>query len=43
MRKTINCNTGWTFHEGFSADYAAALRKGEAVNLPHNAVDLPYN
>ncbi|MCM5559896.1 glycoside hydrolase family 2 TIM barrel-domain containing protein [Pleomorphomonas sp. JP5] len=43
MRKTINCNTGWTFHEGFSADLAAAFRKGVAVNLPHNAVDLPYN
>ena len=43
MRKTINCNTGWTFHQGFSADLAAAFRKGEAVNLPHNAVELPYN
>ncbi|MBS1182003.1 MAG: lacZ, partial [Proteobacteria bacterium] len=43
MRKTINCNTGWTFHQGFSADLAAAFQKGEAVDLPHNAVDLPYN
>ena len=32
MRKTINCNTGWTFHQGFSADLAAAFR-GEELRL----------
>ena len=34
MRKVINCNTGWTFHECFSADLAAAFAKGAAVDLP---------
>ena len=32
MRKTINCNTGWTFHEGFSADYAAALNRARLAS-----------
>ncbi|WP_028725545.1 glycoside hydrolase family 2 protein [Paracoccus zeaxanthinifaciens] len=39
MRETLKLNDGWTFAPGH-ADPAAVLA-GQAVRLPHNAVDMP--
>jgi len=43
MRSVVSFNDSWTFHEGFAPDLTAALASGQAVTLPHNAVDLPFN
>lgn len=43
MRNLTNFNQSWTFHEGFSPELAGQLNDGEAICLPHNAADMPYN
>ncbi|MEK1930087.1 MAG: sugar-binding domain-containing protein, partial [Pararhizobium sp.] len=43
MRTLASFNDAWIFHEGFSPDLAGTLRDGQAVSLPHNAVELPFN
>ena len=43
MRDVRLFNDHWTFHEGFDDGLASAIRAGEAVRLPHCAVELPLN
>lgn len=43
MRSLANFNENWTFHEGFSPELAKTFREGQAVSLPHSAVELPFN
>ena len=43
MRSVQKINDGWTFHADFSQDLVANAKPGEAVRLPHNAVDLEMN
>lgn len=43
MRALELFNDGWVFTQGFDATAKTTLRAGEAVRLPHNAVDLPFN
>jgi beta-galactosidase len=43
MRSVIAFNDSWTFHEGFTPALAAEFRAGQSINLPHNAVELPFN
>ena len=43
MRSVVSFNDSWLFHEGFEPGFAAELRDGRPVSLPHNAVDLPFN
>ncbi|WP_341486559.1 glycoside hydrolase family 2 TIM barrel-domain containing protein [Pararhizobium sp. A13] len=43
MRTLASFNDAWTFHKGFSPDLVRALREGQAISLPHNAVELPFN
>lgn len=43
MRSVVSFNNSWTFHEGFTVDLTRTLGNGQAVSLPHNAVDLPFN
>lgn len=43
MPHTTNINTDWQFHEGDAPELRQQARRGRAVTLPHNAVDLPYN
>ena len=43
MRRYESFNGNWTFSEGFDAARAGQLLSGEAVRLPHTAVELPYN
>ena len=40
MRTIQKLVSGWTFHTDFSEQLIAQLRPGQAVRLPHNAVDL---
>ena len=40
MRTVSKLVTGWTFHTSFSPALIAKATPGEAVRLPHNAVDL---
>ncbi len=42
MRSYIDFNDGWVFHEGFTGALTTELAPGEAVRLPHNAVELPF-
>jgi beta-galactosidase len=41
MGRITAFNDDWTFHEGFDARLTREASEGEAVRLPHNAVDLP--
>ncbi|MDQ0457767.1 glycoside hydrolase family 2 protein [Rhizobium paknamense] len=43
MRRYESFNKGWTFTEGFSAARAGELLAGEVIQLPHTAVELPFN
>ncbi|WP_027487550.1 glycoside hydrolase family 2 protein [Allorhizobium undicola] len=43
MRRYESFNKGWTFTEGFSAAHAGEMLAGEVVQLPHTAVELPFN
>ena len=43
MRIVTNINQGWTFHEGFSDQLKLSVVAGQAITLPHNAVDMPFN
>lgn len=43
MRNITKLNAGWTFHSNFSSGLIAQPSPGEAVRLPHNAVDLEMN
>ena len=43
MRSVLDFNEGWVFHEGCAKDLLTALAPGEAIRLPHNAVELPYS
>ncbi|MDO5630886.1 MAG: glycoside hydrolase family 2 TIM barrel-domain containing protein [Paracoccus sp. (in: a-proteobacteria)] len=43
MRQIIRLNDNWIFAEGFDPAWIAAPMQGAAVNLPHNAVDLPQS
>jgi beta-galactosidase len=43
MRSVVAFNESWTFHEGFTPALAKALSAGQAVSLPHNAVEMPFN
>ena len=43
MRSVTAFNDGWMFHQGFSTALTTALAPGEAVSLPHNAVELPFS
>lgn len=42
MRNVVPFNTGWVFHEGDDRSLHSRLKSGKNVELPHNAVDLPY-
>lgn len=43
MRSVVAFNESWTFHEGFSSTDAGRPQEGQAVTLPHTAVELPFN
>ncbi|MFN7124285.1 MAG: glycoside hydrolase family 2 protein, partial [Allorhizobium sp.] len=43
MRIIETFNKDWTFHAGFEPGFASASQPGETVQLPHTAVELPYN
>ena len=43
MRIIENFNRDWTFRAGFEPAFASASQPGETVQLPHTAVELPYN
>ncbi|TRL42710.1 glycoside hydrolase family 2 protein [Rhizobium straminoryzae] len=43
MRMTTLFNDNWIFSHGFEPAARTALLAGEAIRLPHNAVDLPFN
>jgi len=43
MRSVTSFNDSWVFCEGFVAADAGRLKAGQAVSLPHNAVELPFN
>ena len=40
MRTVSKLVSGWTFHTSFSSELIAKAAAGEAVRLPHNAVDM---
>ncbi len=42
MRIVVPFNSGWVFHEGNDRSLQSGLKPGKEVELPHNAVDLPY-
>ena len=43
MRIIENFNRDWIFRAGFEPAFASASQPGETVQLPHTAVELPYN
>lgn len=43
MSQTTELNSGWQFHLGDDAELTRTARPGQAVRLPHNAADLPFN
>ena len=43
MRIIETFNKGWTFRAGFEPAFASTVQPGETVQLPHTAVELPYN
>ncbi|MCY4461220.1 MAG: glycoside hydrolase family 2 protein [Albidovulum sp.] len=43
MRSTTRFSDDWTFHEGFEENLIYELKSGSRINLPHSAVELPYN
>lgn len=43
MRSVVGFNESWTFRQGFSSADVSRPQEGEAVTLPHNAVELPFN
>lgn len=43
MRSIISFNESWNFHERFGPDLAEQFHTGKNVNLPHTAVELPFN
>lgn len=43
MRIIETFNKDWTFRAGFEPGFASASQPGEMVQLPHTAVELPYN
>ncbi|MGV3551596.1 glycoside hydrolase family 2 protein [Rhizobium sp.] len=43
MRIYESFNGNWTFRHGFEAGAVGRVQDGEAVRLPHSAVELPYN
>ncbi|ODS55037.1 MAG: beta-D-galactosidase [Agrobacterium sp. SCN 61-19] len=43
MRIIETFNRDWTFRAGFEPAFASASQPGETVQLPHTAVELPYN
>ena len=42
MRSVTGFNENWVFNQGFAPELARAPGGGEAVTLPHNAVELPF-
>ena len=36
-------NDNWVFHQGFSEALTGVPVAGESVELPHNAVELPFS
>ena len=42
MRSVVNFNEGWYFSEG-TVEARALVPGGHFVDLPHNAVELPFN
>lgn len=43
MRIIETFNKDWTFRAGFEPAFPSASQPGETVQLPHSAVELPYN
>ncbi len=43
MRSVTAFNDSWVFHAGSSAALTTTLSGGEAVSLPHTAVELPFS
>jgi len=43
MRSVSGFNDGWVFHDGFSEALTRTLQPGQAISLPHNAVELPFS
>lgn len=43
MRTIETFNKDWTFRAGFEPGFASASQAGDTVQLPHTAVELPYN
>ncbi len=43
MRRYEKFNRDWTFRPGFVIADTLGLQKGETVQLPHTAVEVPYN
>lgn len=43
MRIIETFNKDWTFRASFEPGFASASQPGETVQLPHTAVELPYN
>ena len=41
MRSLTAFNSGWHFHEGFEDRLREGFQSGQAVVLPHTAVELP--
>lgn len=41
MRSLTAFNDGWVFHDGFDDELMTEPRPGQAVRLPHSAVELP--
>ncbi|MCM2294069.1 glycoside hydrolase family 2 protein [Allorhizobium sp. BGMRC 0089] len=42
MRSITAFNHDWIFYPGFDADKAGTRQEGQAVTLPHSAVELPF-
>lgn len=43
MRDVSSFNAEWEFHEGFEPSLLEGLKHGVTVQLPHSAVEIPYN
>jgi beta-galactosidase len=43
MRILETFNRNWTFLAGFEPAFASAGQAGESIQLPHTAVEVPYN
>ncbi|MDE2791546.1 MAG: glycoside hydrolase family 2 protein [Paracoccaceae bacterium] len=43
MRSVTSFNAGWVFHEDIDELNPAELRPGRKVDIPHTAIELPYD